>query len=274
MSVDSSAQRVGDNGLKRRPRLQSNTNILLACLAATDVFTGLTVQPSFILYETLELLSVNTNSIAVDFHNVFLRFVGFCSLFHLALLTGERLVAIKFTMRYTYIVTKRNMKLAVFTLWVFLPSCEAILRLTADKAALLRWRLQFLIAFAMLSCVLFISSSYAILYREALRHRKMIKTQQLPQGEVERSVKEGKALKTTVFVVGAVVLCFVPVILFLLLEMSVQFHSGEYFKSWVRTFVMLNSFLNPLIYCWRLKEMRRFVFRTRNRQVAVDHSNQ
>ncbi|KAL9964508.1 hypothetical protein ACROYT_G028159 [Oculina patagonica] len=29
--------------VKRRPRLQSYTNILLACLAATDVLTGLTV---------------------------------------------------------------------------------------------------------------------------------------------------------------------------------------------------------------------------------------
>ena len=43
--------------IKRRPRLQTNTNILMVCLAATDaLLTGLLVQPSFILRKTLQLL--------------------------------------------------------------------------------------------------------------------------------------------------------------------------------------------------------------------------
>lgn len=106
----------------------------------------------------------------------------------------------------------------------------------------------------------------------------MIKTQQLPQEEVQRFLKESKALKTTVFLVGAVVLCFEPAIFYLLLEVSVQkLNSSENFNflQWVRTFVMLNSFLNPLIYCSRLKEMRfAFTIVTRRRPVAVGHSDQ
>ena len=54
--------------VKRRPRLQTNTNILLACLAATDaVLTGLLVQPSFILRKTLQLLgNTSQETIAVN----------------------------------------------------------------------------------------------------------------------------------------------------------------------------------------------------------------
>ena len=37
--------------VKRRPRLQSNTNILLACLAGTDLLCGLAVQPSFVTWK-------------------------------------------------------------------------------------------------------------------------------------------------------------------------------------------------------------------------------
>ena len=33
--------------VKRRPSLQSNRNILLSCLAITDLLTGLLVQPLF-----------------------------------------------------------------------------------------------------------------------------------------------------------------------------------------------------------------------------------
>ena len=44
-----------------------------------------------------------------------------------------------------------------------------------------------------------------------------MKTQQLPQKEVERFAKESKALKTTVFVVSAVMLSFLYMAISLLL---------------------------------------------------------
>jgi len=61
--------------MKRRPRLQSNTNILLACLAATDALTGLTVQPSFIAWESCRLLHSPYTKEFKDFHNHSIRFL-------------------------------------------------------------------------------------------------------------------------------------------------------------------------------------------------------
>ena len=102
-----------------------------------------------------------------------------------------------------------------------------------------------------------------ILYRETRRHQKMIKTQQLPQEEVERFTKENKALKTTVFVVGAVIFCLLPagVVVVLLTAGLCSRSSYLILDPWIRTAVMLNSLLNPLIYCWRQKEMRKFIFK-------------
>ena len=45
------------------------------------------------------------------------------------------------------------------------------------------------------------------MYRETLRHQEKIKTKQMPEVEAERFTIENKALETTVFVVGAVILC-------------------------------------------------------------------
>ena len=42
--------------IKRRPSLQSNANIMLACLAVTDVLTGLTSQPLFIIWNLSQLV--------------------------------------------------------------------------------------------------------------------------------------------------------------------------------------------------------------------------
>ena len=257
--------------VKRRPRLQTKSNILLACLAATDaVLTGLLVQPSFILRKTLQLLETTSlETIVVNrFHNSSLRTAFMFSSLHLMLVTGERLVAIKFFTRYPYVVTKQNIKRAVTVLWI-----SAIIWGIAEMVAQVNSKgvighyMNVPLAFVLISCVLFITCSYVILYREALRQRKKIKTQQRPQEAVERFAKENKALKTTVYIVGAIVICFLPMALYPLWIVSLQPGVNSWrltffnaYKPWVRTFGMLNSLLNPLIYCWRQKDMRKFVF--------------
>ena len=120
-----------------------------------------------------------------------------------------------------------------------------------------------IMAFLLVSCIIFFVFSYMILYRETRRHQKKIKTQQLPQEDVERFSKENKALKTTVFVVCAVIFCLLPAgVVVILLTAGLSLPSSLLiWNPWVRTAVMLNSLLNPLIYCWRQKEMRKFVFK-------------
>ena len=241
--------------VKRRPRLQTNSNILLACLAATDALTGLIMQPSFILWKIFQLLGAGNSEGLSDFHNTSLYAVFISSLLHLMLVTFERLLAIKFTMHYSNIITEKNIKIAVIGFW--------IIAFTSGTFRLLKMQLTFLLVeltLILVSCIFFVVFSYMILYRETRRQQKKIKTQQLPQEEVERFTKENKALKTTVFVVGAVIFCVLPGVVYLILLFA-GFSRSSLLESWVRTCGMLNSLLNPLIYCWRQKEMRKFVFR-------------
>ena len=248
--------------VKRRPRLQTNSNILLACLAATDALTGLIVQPLFIVWIISGLLGVRNIEVISDFYNGSLYIVLYTSSLHLMLVTFERLLAIKFTMRYSNVISEKNIKIAVTVFW--------IIALSSGGFRLFRIQLEvgtYLLSFIVISCIIFVVLSYMILYRETRRHQKMIKTQQLPQEEVERFTKENKALKTTVFVVCAVIFCFLPGSAYLLLlnaRFITSLSSIIVIGLWVRTFGMLNSLLNPLIYCWRQNEMKKFVFRMRN----------
>ena len=243
--------------VKRRPRLQTNSNILLACLAATDALTGLILQPLFIVLKISQLLGAGNSEGILHVHRACLNTVGTCSLLHLMLVTFERLLAIKFTMRYSTVITGKNIKIAVTVFW--------IISLISGTLRLLKMQLTFVFiefTLVLVSCIVFIPLAYMILYRETLRHQKMIKTQQLPQEEVEKFTKENKALKTTVYVVGAVIFCCLPAGVYIIIYL-VGFIQGllVIWDSWIRTFIMLNSFLNPLIYCSRQKEMRKFVFR-------------
>ena len=251
--------------VKTRPTLQSYANILLACLAATDAVSGVLAQPSFILYMMLLLLGVGGKSAedaAQSFHYSSIRAVLVCSSLHLILVTYERVIAIKFTMYYPIFVTTQKLKVAVIAFWLVSISSELVNHATEDSLLS-----NVITALALIFCVVFVLISYLMLYKETLRLRRKMKTEQIPQEEVERITKENKALKTTVLVVGAVLLCFIPVFIHLLLVLlwsgDVVYQASLYnvLTPFSRTFSMFNSFLNPLIYCLRQREIRKFVLR-------------
>ena len=256
--------------VKRRQRLQSYANILLACLAITDTFTGLLVQPTFIIWRIFQLLRGINTDIVHPLYSQSLTIVTFSSALHLMLVTCERLIAIKYTMAYPYLVTTQKIKVAVTTSWLVALFCSII-----------RWPLsdllfnkgvaekigKMIVSTIMISCIVFMATSYAILYKETVHQQNKIKTQQLPQEEVERFVKERKVLKTTVYVVGAVLFCLSPGAVPFLAVITEQ--NSTYISPWFRTMIMSNSLLNPLIYCWRQKEMRLIVFRISSPAIAV-----
>ena len=226
--------------------------------------TGLITQPAFIFWNTFEMTgAINYIPARLTYGTAF-RVLSMCSCLHLMLVTAERLVAIKFTMHYRHFVTKENIRAAVICSWILSLFCDALrlIKVIEDRQALA------FSLFVVSSCIVFVASGYAVLYVETRRHRKLIKIQQMPQEEAERFRKENKALKTTVYVVSALMLCFLPMALRLVIDLMKR---PEIISSlWVRTFAMLNSLLNPLIYCCRQEEMRDFVFKTR-RQAVQPH---
>jgi len=251
--------------VKRRPRLQSYANILLACLAVTDALTGFLVQPTYIIWKIVRTLGgINTDTI-YNLHNSFIVAVTLSSALHLMLVTCERLIAIKYTFLYPYLVTTLNIKVAVTAFWVLSLFCTILRRPFVDQLlndGIGKKICNVIIFIVMISCIVFMVTSYAILCKETAHQQKRIKTQLVLREEVERFFKEKKALKTTVYVVGAVLLCFSSGAVSTILYIP---HSAP----WIITIVMLNSLLNPLVYCWRQKEMRKFVFQISSPAVAA-----
>ena len=126
--------------VKITPRLQTNSNILLACLAVTDALTGLLCQPLFIQW-TLFLLFGLSNSDTVElFFFTFVAVMVTASFFHMMLVTFERLIAIKFTMQYSNIVSYNNLKIAVLSIWI-LSLIKGIVRMTIFIVSLYLTRL-------------------------------------------------------------------------------------------------------------------------------------
>ena len=250
--------------VKTTPRLRTNSNILLACLAVTDALTGLLCQPLFILWRIFLLFGLSNSDTVEHFCFKSLTVILTASFFHLMLVTSERLIAIKFTMQYSNIVTYNNMKIAVLSVWIFV-FINGILRMTVYRVA------HYLTGLSIISNILFHAFTYLTIYRETRWHQKRIETQQLPQDEVKRFVKENKALKTTVFIVGAATVCLLPICFCFIVKTTGFYEICPINGRWRLTCLMFNSLVNPLIYCWRQKEMRNVIFGIRTQVAHINN---
>ena len=250
--------------IKRRPSLRGNVNIMLACLAVTDVLTGLTSQPSIIIWNLSQLSGTEERfAVFFMFKWFFFSWLALSSCLHLMAVVCERLVAIKFPYRYNQVVTKRNIKLAILFSWIYSVTCRIVLYQIGIKSSLY----GIYAAHIPTACVIFVSCSYAVLYSESRRHKKLIKAQCLSQEDVERFLKDSKALKTTVLVVAALGLCIMPGTLYLVLRHYVNAVNSV--SEIVFTLITINSLLNPLIYCWRQRELRKFIFKPLSHQAVL-----
>ena len=120
--------------VKTRPSLQSKYNILLACLAGTDLLVGAASQPSYIVGQIYVIKGLSLSEYC-QYHKLtnFLVLIPiFASVFHLTLISIERFVAMKYTFRYITIATGLRLKVAVVGSWVF-ASFPGILRRLSEK---------------------------------------------------------------------------------------------------------------------------------------------
>ena len=247
--------------VKTRPRLQSKYNILLACLAATDLLAGAASQPSFIAAQIFVIkgLSLTGYCRYLSKTHVIFWIPIRASLFHLTLISMERFVAIKYTFRYQTIVTGFHLKVAVVSSWV-ISGCPSILQSLSDEFEIIIRVSGFI---SLCVNILLIVFCHLSVYFVTRRHEKQIKCEQVSPQAAADFAKEKKALKTTRIIIMALLLCFIPLIVYNLL-LNVFFKGNSNIANVivlsypvVVSVISLNSLCNPFIYCYRNKSFRK-----------------
>ena len=237
--------------LKKR-RLQTMYNKLLACLAATDLAVGVFVQPSFLIGE----ISLISGSSLAHYCRLYRQTVfaflypSLASLLFLALLSIERFLAIKYSLRYSEIVTKFRFNVAV----IFGFTTTAIptgIRFIAPLSRLPTWLTLTLASVSLLviiCCQIFV-------HLVSRRHRKQIQAVQVSQNAKRKFLEEAKAVKTTTIIIGFVLFSYFPSLVYQFFE---QYFGNELLslKPLVLSCILLNSLCNPIIYCWRSSVLR------------------
>ena len=100
-----------------RHRLQSKSNILLACLAGTDLLTGLVVQSTAIAVAVKRAFGIEPFCTLETVSAIALCVPTSASFGHLVLISIDRYIATKDALRYREIVTNQRIKNGVLANW-------------------------------------------------------------------------------------------------------------------------------------------------------------
>ena len=165
----------------------------------------------------------------------------------------DRLLALLLGIRYRQVVTIKRARLLV------------VLFLLASTAPLVIYQMNvfaFLVFSAMLwsTCLIVSTYSYARIYFTLQNH---IQAQITPQGHPNgispvNLSRYKKTLSSALWVFAAMIICYVPygLVKIAVMSPSVSLIIVNYFAL---TLVYFNSSLNPILYCWKIREVRNAV---------------
>ena len=256
--------------LRKATSIHPPTKLLFQCLAITDLGVGLISQP---LMATLMLL---VDNIDIKIWNVLFLYllwslsIAFCgvSVFTSTALSVDRLLALFLGLRYRHVVTLKRARAVL--------ACGCL----ASLLMVLVWnftgkthRIIVVIFFTLfLSISLF---SYTKIVLRLRQHQSSVRDNvQQGQANTKKMPLNLERYKKTVVSIAlvqlALVICYFPFLIFLIMTHLKDNHPGLYLLWYfpATTLVFLNSSLNPFLYCWRIKEIRQAVKATIRRFCA------
>ena len=242
--------------LWKTPSLHSPANILLASLAVSDLTVGLVVQPLFI---ATTLKQDTTIQIIYESLSIFLCSVSFYTTTSVGV---DRLLALQLHLRYAGLVTPFRVTGMVIFIWVFSGLYSSVMLWISKNL--------FYIALSAIAFTFLVVNFgvYLKIYLIVRRHQVQIAHQQQQQQQQHHEGHDGnifrrlkKSAVNTFLVYIVLLVCYTPVCLviaFLYTDVSYSPSVTNIIVSDIisTTILFLNSSLNPLLYCWRIREIR------------------
>ena len=228
--------------------------ILLFCLAATDSLVGLICQPFFVAYQIAELTdNFSAYCILRMIQNISGWITTGVSLGILSGVSVDRLLALTLHLRYNTIVTVQRILQTVLLFWI----------VSVTVVMLKFWVRPWIIfpgVVVVSSFVVTTLSTFKIFQIVRKHQRQISQLQQNVQRNTINMFKCRKSAVTVVYVYGLFVILYLPFCATMFVETVAGYTiTVKIAYGYVTTVVFVNSFLNPIVYCWRIGEIRRAV---------------
>ena len=244
--------------LRRTLALPKNLKLLLLSMAVSDVGVGLLVQPMYVGVVVMFKEKSRTFVILRDAYLIVTNFICVASLIGVTALAADRFLAVHLHLRYHEFVTHSRVVFVVILIWV----SSAIIGL------LFLWDHSVGVAFApiiMTVCLVVIAIFYLKIYLAVKYHTEQTAAMQTSnRGEIDEEMKRNaekqKKAAVTIFVLYLVlVVCYLPSLIIIGIKLADKKFTSMPLTAFSDFVIFLNSSINPLIYCWRMKHIRHAV---------------
>ena len=249
--------------LRKTSSLPRTLKTLLLSLAASDLGVGLLAHPFFVARLIIQIQQ-NTNDIAYGtVFSIFSDTPVNASFFSVVAMTVDRFLAIHLHLRYQELVTHKRVIAVVISIWVI----SAFLSLVFP-AARLDWIPKKVpgIMFAAIDAVCFITTGFLHykIYASVRHHTGHIQALQVQEEAQNREMKNAVRLRKTAlatfYIYFLFLACYVPIFCVNLAELFCDETALiRHLWYYVRTIMLFNSSLNPLIYSWKMRHIRHAV---------------
>ena len=243
--------------LRKVSSIHSPTKHFYRCLAISDLCVGVVVLPLFATYITNMFPAIEMN---VSVFSYVFKVMGASSLILCGLsvaistaISVERLLALLLGLRYRRIVTLRRVRILVICLWV-LSSLSGWVRIWKTDIA-------FKVAsFGLILCLVISIFCYTKIHYK-LRHQQAQVKKRLPRGGQPNGegipltmARYKKTVSIIMWVQLALVACYAPWGIVAVTDKNAIEHGLAWLTA--SLLVFLNSSLNPILYCWKIREVR------------------
>ena len=246
---------------RRDSSLHPPSKLLFRCLATTDLGVGVISQPLFIIH-VVSVINKRWKLCFVSERLAYITAAALCgvSVFTLTAISVDRLLALTLRMRYRELVTLKRIRLVIVFIW-FLSFANALLYLWDQRIFLIGCFI------VIVAAVLIATICYFKIYL-VLRQQKSRVEDNLNQGRRGGAAslnveKYKKTVLSALWVHITLVACNLPYAVVTTVK-TVRGNTPSLFvvEAFAATLVFLNSSLNPVLYCWKIKEVRQAVKQT------------
>ena len=176
----------------------------------------------------------------------------------------DRFLAISLHLRYNELVTSKRVVIALVCLWLISAIAASIFISIPENNPMVVAVIEFY--------GLFVTTVvYIHIYRVARYHQNQILTQcQMQNDQTITVLREKRSIVNAMFVYIVFIACYVPHSCCTILLLTDVSRLSFMLANHVTVFlILLNSSLNPFLYCWRYRELRQNVKRTVNKLLCI-----
>ena len=256
--------------LRKESSLHPPSKLLLRSLAATDFCVGLIAEPLAIAYW---MSVVNEDwiiccSVSAAFRITSVT-LGGVSLVTMTLISVDRLLALLLGLRYRQVVTLKRTYMIVVSSWV---GSAAITTMYFWNSLITWWSIMIVEPLCLLTSIF----SYTKIFVSLRHHQARLQDQaQRPNKTFPLNIAMYKeAVLSVIWLQVTLVACYLPQGIVSAFSINSVVSVSVFLAShYTATLVFINSSLNPILYCWKIKEVRQAVKET-IRQVLCGSSCQ